>query len=62
MFPNCSVNDYMSVITREAPFLLGPNRKPILKRPQEETLEERIQRFEAKKAAHQNRGDTAEGQ
>lgn len=58
MFPSCSNNDYLAVITREAPFLVGPKRRPLLKRPTEDPVEEKIRRYEAKRSCIASRGDT----
>lgn len=53
MFPGCKQNNYLAAISREAPAASSANRKPILKRTCEETLEQRISSREAKRAVRE---------
>ncbi|KAL5960535.1 tRNA pseudouridine 38/39 synthase, partial [Taenia solium] len=47
MFPDCIQNNYFASISREALLSVGSKRKPILERPLDDALEEKIQKLEA---------------
>lgn len=55
MFPECRQNDYLAAISKEAPSILGPKRKSILKRPTEEPLDEKIKKLGAKQLRAQSK-------
>ncbi|KAL7060045.1 hypothetical protein AAHC03_09393 [Spirometra sp. Aus1] len=63
LFPECQQNNYLWPICHEAPFTPSKNRRPILKRSTEESLEEKIKNYESKKCRKEAmlvKGDTDE--